>query len=85
MNLYTYHTVHQPCPVDAGRLDPLEEVNCALCLQPLQLGVEADEGASATHTIAGGEGGGELAPAACEANESTDLHMTVMVLLPVVC
>ena len=40
--------------MDARGLDELEEVDHTLTLHPLQLGVDADEGARATHSIADG-------------------------------
>ena len=38
----------------ACRLDCLEQVHQSLCLQPLQLGVQADERPSATHSVTAG-------------------------------
>ena len=40
--------------VDAGGFHKLEEVHQPLGLHPLQLGVDAEEGTSATHTVTAG-------------------------------
>ena len=40
--------------MDAGGFHKLEEVHQPLGLHPLQLGVDAEEGTSATHTITAG-------------------------------
>jgi len=68
-NLDTYHTfnINSWCTwvinyqlwdkrwaVDAGGFHKLEEVNQPLRLHPLQLGMDAEEGTSATHTITAG-------------------------------
>ena len=50
-SLLSYHFSHKHGTVDTSRLDVLEEVDHSLHLQTLQLGMDADEGAGATHSI----------------------------------
>ena len=49
--MFAYQVLYHPSTVDASGLDVLEDVNHSLCLQALQLGMDTDEGTSATHTI----------------------------------
>ena len=46
--------------MDSGRFDELEEVHHSLCLDPLQLSMDTDEGTSATHTVTRGRGAKQL-------------------------
>ena len=49
----TYNIRYEPRPLDASRLDGLEEVNNSLSFQSLQLGMDTDECPSTTNTITG--------------------------------
>ena len=52
---HTYHALHKPRPLYSCSLDGLKDVHHSLSLQPLQLGVDGDEGTRTTNTIAAGE------------------------------
>ncbi len=49
-----YHSLDHPRPLHTRGLDELEEVDHSLCLQSLQLGMDADEGTCAAHAITAG-------------------------------
>ena len=49
----TYSIRDESSSLYASRLDSLEEVDHTLCLESLQLRVEADEGPSPAHSITG--------------------------------
>ena len=55
----SYQARDQGRAVDARGLDELEEVDHTLSLHPLQLSMDADEGARATHSVADGRARGE--------------------------
>ena len=50
-SVYPYHTLDESSTMYACWLDGLKDVYHTLSFQPLQLGVDTDEGSSATNTI----------------------------------